>query len=113
MEVEIEKALDVICAQLKENEVVKNYQNAKAEVLAEEEVVELQKEVAHWQKEIVQSDYFAKPEAKKVAHQKADEEMNRLQETIEVQSYQAALQEANDLVQALTKRLEENLEEPL
>lgn len=105
--------LETLASLIRQHEKVQAYQAVRARLEALPELNQLVEKMKSHQQDAV---FFQKID-KKAAHQEADNRAMKLQREIEqlplVQDYRSKLQDANDLLNYITKTIEERVNEEL
>lgn len=112
-EEKIAKSLDMLLAQLGENEVITSYKEIAQKVDQHEGLKELVESIKAHQKDAVQYAHYDKPEAEKEAIRLANTKQKEFDEHPLVIVYREKLVEANDLLQYVTHLLEKNVNDGL
>lgn len=111
IEPEIDIVVEELVESLKKKEEIIRYQAAAKRVESNLWLTEMVEKIKAKQQELVNFEYYEKPEAYKVTLQELNELNNELEENITVKQYRDALYEANEIVQRLFSQLQAAVEE--
>lgn len=105
----VQQALEQLDQVLKNNDIIIRYRNIQQRVKQNQHLTELTEEIRQAQKEAVNFDHYEKPEAAKEALARADRLTKEFDEHPQVIAYRESLEEANDLLQYITKRIQKEV----
>ncbi|MDB1678181.1 MULTISPECIES: YlbF family regulator [Enterococcus] len=110
-EANIQKEADKLMEQLSLNEVIIRYKELEMKVQQNHYLTQLTEEIQKAQKEAVNFAHYGKKEAEKEAIARANELTKTMDQHPLVLAYRHQLVEANDLLQHLTKMIQEEINE--
>lgn len=113
MEIEaaVQEELATLITLLKAKEEIVCYQKAERSVEENVWIQEMVDKIKQKQKELVNFEYYEKPQAYQKVKQELDHLNNELENSLSVHAYRDALWEANEIVQLLFQRLQAAVEE--
>lgn len=98
---------------LKQHDVIQAYQKAEAKIKHQPDLEHLVYDMKSYQQDSVLFQKIDKKNAKQVSEQKVDTIQSELDNLPIVQDYREKMQDASDLLQYITKTLEEKINEEL
>lgn len=111
MEDKVREELNVLVQQLKTKEEILRYKVAERAVEENDWIQETVEKIKHKQKELVNFQYYDKPQAFQEVKRELDQLNAELEGNISVEAYRNALWEANEIVQLLFQRLQTAVDE--
>ncbi|MGY3748646.1 YlbF family regulator [Vagococcus acidifermentans] len=112
-EPKVAEKLELVIRQLTENEVIQEYQKLEQQIGSHQGLKELVEAIKRHQKDAVQFAHYGKPNAEQEALRQADELTSQFDNHPLVMAYRDSLIEANDLLQHVTKLLEQRVNQGL
>ncbi|MDH6363777.1 cell fate (sporulation/competence/biofilm development) regulator YmcA (YheA/YmcA/DUF963 family) [Enterococcus sp. PF1-24] len=109
----VEAALKKLNQELEKNQIIHQFREIEQRVAENQRLTELTAEIKAAQKAAVSFDYYEKPAAQKQALAEADRLTAEFDNHPLVVAYRERLLEANDLIQYLTKRIQQEMNEQL
>lgn len=109
----IQQTLEQLTAALSNNEIILDYQRVKQRVDENEKLEQLQMAIKQAQQEAVQANHYGKPAAEKQALKQADALKQEFDDQPLVTAYRAHLLEANDLLQHVTNRIQQKINDAI
>lgn len=110
---DLQEEIAVLQNLLASHESVRAYQAAEAKIQALPDLQELSGQMKAFQQEAVLFDKIDKPNAARYAARQADDLEHNLSELPIVQDYREKMQDASDLLQYVTKTIEEKVNKEL
>ncbi len=107
----IQKEADKLMELLSKNEVITRYKELEMKVQKNHQLIQLTEQIKEAQKEAVNFAYYGKNEAEKEAIARAKQLTETMDQHPLVLAYRHQLVEANDLLQHLTKMIQEEINE--
>ncbi len=110
IEPRIAKELDQLITMLANKEEIVRYKELEKYVHENKWINHTIEQIKKKQKELVQFEHYDKPEAHKKALEELAELNRLLDENITVKAYRASLEEANDIVQFIFKKMQDEID---
>lgn len=106
IEKQVDEELDKLIALLQKKEEIIRYQQMEKEVQENDWLDELVETIKDKQRDLVNFEYYEKPEAYQATLKELDRLNKELDENITVKAYKDSLWEANEVVQLLFSKIE-------
>lgn len=106
IEKKVDEELDKLIALLQKKEEIIRYQQMEKEVQENDWLDELVETIKDKQRDLVNFEYYEKPEAYQATLKELDRLNKELDENITVKAYKDSLWEANEVVQLLFSKIE-------
>lgn len=106
IEKQVDEELDKMIALLQKKEEIIRYQQMEKEVQENDWLDELVETIKDKQRDLVNFEYYEKPEAYQATLKELDRLNKELDENITVKAYKDSLWEANEVVQLLFSKIE-------
>jgi cell fate (sporulation/competence/biofilm development) regulator YmcA (YheA/YmcA/DUF963 family) len=111
MEKNIEEALNHLLELIEQDSAIVEYKEIEKLVKNQPNLMDLVEEIKSHNKEVVGFDYYGLHQAKEQAQMLSNEKTKEFESDLLVQQYRKSLFEANDLLQHITKKLTNSVNE--
>lgn len=109
IEKSVDRELDKLIGLLQDKEEIIRYQEMEKNVSENQWLNEIVEKIKEKQKNLVNFEYYEKPEAYQATLEELEELNRELDENITVNAYQDSLWEANEIVQLLFAQIQESV----
>lgn len=110
LEHEINQEVERLAKLLSEKEEILSFQKAEKSIEANTWIQETIGKIKQKQKEIVNFEYYEKPQAYKQSLDELNRLNNAIDDNISVQKYRTALAEANEIVQLVFRQIQDGVD---